>query len=611
MTSTIVALANPAIGGAFGASATGINASGEVVGYINTATDSYLVVWQNGQTSVTDLSSVPALLGAVINDQGEIAGSASVEPFTLLNGLLTPLSDPGHATVYGINNQGVIVGHFSNGGPDSAVEWLLGVPTELTPLPGNPQLLYEASANGINNSGEIVGTSNGHATLWRNGVPADLGVLSLYDSSTAYAINDQGEIAGTDISQLGHDSIAVVWKNGAISRLENLPGAYDDYASGLNDAGVVVGKIQEFQQYYHAVAWIDGQVIDLNSLLPANSGWVLQDATGINDSGVIVGTGTYNGVNSSFELTLGSDPTPLFVTASAALAADVTTPVAIRDSAANVASHIDALQAMIWSGNLSTVTLSDPGTPILSLTTGEAADSGLFDRITGPFSALITPASSGQILGVYGALGTIVAFSGPASAATLVVSDNGAFMVTAGGLTESLPDVQALQFSDTTLIVAQTPGPAGAVTTGNVTELYGAVLAREPDVPGLAFYQNYLEANPNTPLLQFAAWFLSSSEYASAHNYSQTSAGDAQFIGDSYHNLLHRTPSAAEIAFYQDSVMAPALNGLTAGTQAYAAAEFQAHAQMLVYFSASPEFLSDVQVTATNPASAQHWLVLI
>ena len=50
---------------------------------------------------------------------------------------------------------------------------------------------------------------------------------------------------------------------------------------------------------------------------------------------------------------------------------------------------------------------------------------------------------------------------------------------------------------------------------------------------------------------------------------------------------------------------------LTPGTQAFAAAQFQAHAQMLVYFSASAEFLGDVQVTAQNSASAQHWLVLI
>jgi hypothetical protein len=41
---------------------------------------------------------------------------------------------------------------------------------------------------------------------------------------------------------------------------------------------------------------------DLNSLLPANSGWILSNATGINDSGQIVGVGTYNGQTQAFLL---------------------------------------------------------------------------------------------------------------------------------------------------------------------------------------------------------------------------------------------------------------------------------------------------------------------
>jgi hypothetical protein len=114
-------------------------------------------------------------------------------------------------------------------------------------------------------------------------------------------------------------------------------------------------------------------------------------------------------------------------------------------------------------------------------------------------------------------------------------------------------------------------------------------------------------------LQQYAQWFLASAEYSgnSAHNYAQTAAGDQQFITDSYTNLLHRTPSASEVAFYENNVMVKALAGLTPGTTAYATADAAAHALTLVYFSASAEFLGDVQVTAQNPVSAQHWLVLI
>jgi hypothetical protein len=129
----------------------------------------------------------------------------------------------------------------------------------------------------------------------------------------------------------------------------------------------------------------------------------------------------------------------------------------------------------------------------------------------------------------------------------------------------------------------------------------------------LAFYQAYMSKNPATSLQQYAEFFLNSPEYTanSEHAYAQTVAGDQQFITDSYQNLLHRAPSADEVAFYETNVIAPALKTLQAGSAAYAAADLAAHALTLVYFSASPEFLADVQVTATNPPSAQHWLVLV
>ncbi|HMA49456.1 MAG TPA: DUF4214 domain-containing protein, partial [Magnetospirillaceae bacterium] len=153
---------------------------------------------------------------------------------------------------------------------------------------------------------------------------------------------------------------------------------------------------------------------------------------------------------------------------------------------------------------------------------------------------------------------------------------------------------------------------AGGVTTGNVTELYSAVLARLPDAPGVQFYQHYLAGNPTTSALTLAEWFLLSPEYANnqAHAYAQSAAGDGQFITDTYQNLLHRTPDTGAVPFYQ-KVVDQFTAGLTPGTAAYATAQMQGHAQVLVYFSASAEFLGDVQITAQHPADAQHWLYVI
>jgi len=41
---------------------------------------------------------------------------------------------------------------------------------------------------------------------------------------------------------------------------------------------------------------------DLNRLIPSGSGWVLSEATGINDAGQIVGSGTVHGQQHAFLL---------------------------------------------------------------------------------------------------------------------------------------------------------------------------------------------------------------------------------------------------------------------------------------------------------------------
>ncbi len=320
----------------------------------------------------------------------------------------------------------------------------------------------------------------------------------------------------------------------------------------------------------------------------------------------------------SLSVTDGNDPaeslTTAQVSADAAVLSDISGAysLSVSGSAAGVVADLTTLQSLAAHGDLGSITLTDGGTPALSISAQQlTADATALNDISGSFT--VTVAAGTSAVNITGLSGhpTTVAFSGDAGQYAIGTA-NGAVTVSSGGVTDTLANVAAIQFADVTEIVAAPPGPAGAVTTGNITELYAAVLAREPDLSGLTYYQNYLAANPNTALQQFAVWFLSSTEYTSntAHDYAQSTAGDMQFIEDSYQNLLHRTPSSSEVSYYETNVLAPAVANFTPGTAAYASAQLQAHALMLVYFSASTEFLSDVQVTATNPASAQHWLIL-
>src|SRR5262245_45831236 len=91
-----------------------------------------------------------------------------------------------------------------------------------------------AAARGINDRRQIVGDSAtlpdgwNHAFLWEDGTMTDLGILPGGKSSTAAAINNRGDIAGTankDFIDVGMDKIrAVLWSGGAMIGLGTFPG---------------------------------------------------------------------------------------------------------------------------------------------------------------------------------------------------------------------------------------------------------------------------------------------------------------------------------------------------------------------------------------------------
>jgi hypothetical protein len=361
-----------------------------------------------------------------------------------------------------------------------------------------------------------------------------------------------------------------------------------------------------------------GDSIDLNNL----SGTAASYA-----NGTLTVTGTSGTVAT---LTLGTAPdgtiavtsdghggTLLTVTAytaaqavSAYQAGSLSGAAGVTDSAANVDANIDGLGSIANAGKLTTITLTDSGTPTLSVTAAQLAnDAKALADISGNFVLDVTASASATIAGLSGHA-TVVEFSG-ASTSYTVSASNGTITVSNGSLTDTITGVTALQFSDTTEIVATASVPSGTVLSSlNVAELYSAALNREPDVAGLKFYENAIAKNPTMSGVTLAEYFLSSSEYTSAHTYAQTSAGDTQFVSDLYTNILHRTGSSSEVSFYTNYISTQ-LSGLTAGTAAYTAAELQAHAQVLEYFSASAEFLSDIQITSAHPASSSHWLLLI
>jgi len=283
-------------------------------------------------------------------------------------------------------------------------------------------------------------------------------------------------------------------------------------------------------------------------------------------------------------------------------------------SSALVSANLDNLESLLVNGHLTSIALTDSGIATLTMTAAQlAADSGVLNALAAPNDYVLSVTAGSGAVDIAGEAGhgTVVQFSGASSAYQISADGKGGLTVVNGSATDHLSAITALQFADRSIIVAAAPGTNG-VTTGNLTELYSAVFGREPDVPGLAYYQAELATDPSIPLIRFALTFLASPEYTGnpAHTYTQDQAGEAQFITDSYQNLLHRGPAASDVAWYQANVIDPILGNAAPGTAAYAQAQAQAHATLLVDFSASAEFLNDVQITSQHPADAQHWLIL-
>ncbi len=523
---------------------------------------------------------------------------------------------PSYQFAYSVNDKGVAVGPAENSSNlMMPVMWDKGVVSVLPLLPG----FQTGTAYVINDQGVVAGTDNvvnfspnGQNSLgwiYQNGTLTALQPLSGDISSGATSMNEAGIVAGTSTDN--HALRAVTWDHGVVTALATVAGEQSAYAARINDVGQIIGEYVDSTGTQVAALWQDGKLVDLNTLLAAGSGWSVTSAYDINDNGEVMVQGTINGKSGIGEIQL------TFTAADAANPAydAYFTHVRIADSAADIQANLDAIEALAAQGKVASIAFTDTGIPTLSLTTSQLASykDALADIFSNFTLSVTAPSGSVTIAGESGHANTLD-FSGASGQYTITPSGDGAgFTISGNGATDQVSGVQALKFADTTDIVAsQTPSVAGAVSGAQITELYGAVLGRTPDLAGLSFYQSYAAANPATPFLQYAEWFLSSPEYTdnSAHKYAHSADGDAQFITDSYANLLHRTPDSGAIPYYQ-KVVAGFTDGLTPGTTAYQAAQLQGHAQVLVYFSQSPEFLADVSVTAQNPSSASHWLVLI
>ncbi|TMC32629.1 MAG: DUF3466 family protein [Chloroflexi bacterium] len=289
-----------------------INNKGIVVGdsFNSTGPDS-AIVWRPGATGSYSSTALPNLAGGSIandvNDKGAIVGvsgqtipqgeRAVIWDATGVHDLnvTVPAGSPG-SVARGINAKGQIVGDIGGAG-GGGFQWDAGT---VTPL---GQSLFPTA---INAAGEIVGRhetlccSFAFHVLFAGAVPVDLPTFGPSSPTGALDANDSGDIVGASGRRHGTPPFAyfvptaAFWHGDAITNLGTLAGCdCESSALAINNAGTIVGYSDgpDSDPYFHAVIWKNSSIHDLNDLIPANSGLLLERASGINDKGQIVGTG--------------------------------------------------------------------------------------------------------------------------------------------------------------------------------------------------------------------------------------------------------------------------------------------------------------------------------
>jgi probable HAF family extracellular repeat protein len=289
----------------------GINNSGQVVGYsYPSGGPMHAVLWDND--ALIDVSRggpFPLNYASAINKTGQVVCNLSPTshvsgrcPYLWQDGNITYIGECGGSSyVNAINNAGQVAGSSVN----SPFVWQDGVMTPLTTLGSNN---HYSGALGINDRGQVVGfaatksDNQSHAVLWQNNTIEDLGTLPGGSYSQASSINELGKVVGWSNTSSG-STHAVFWQKRQIKDLGTFDGN-DTKATAINNRGTVVGySFNSYDTPIHAFVGRNGRMRDLNSLLPANSGWELTAAYGINDRGQIVGKGKKDGQTKAYLLT--------------------------------------------------------------------------------------------------------------------------------------------------------------------------------------------------------------------------------------------------------------------------------------------------------------------
>lgn len=381
--------------GPVGGIALAVNANGAVAGTTTAPRLAFVTLSGSGPQLLPGLpeSAGGDALAFAVHADGWAVGSSAVDlsplPVTFQSGAavrLSPSATMGEARA--VNASGAIAGWIVDGNFKGVI-WSGGTTTE---VPGTSF----AQVFALNDAGTVAGTyfafdGTLRAFRWTPG-----GAPQLLDSlggfmSNGNGIDGQGDVVGDSHNGAGN-AIAVLWPAaGGLVELGTF-GGNTSSARDVNNRGQVVGYAYDAGLQSRAFLWEGGALIDLNTRLPENSGWVLRSANAINDAGQIAGEGLFNGEPRAFLLTppVAGDTTPPVISAVATTPGSIWPPRhQMVDVSVSISASDDSGETPVCG--VTGVTSSEPDN-------GDGdGDTGADTKVVGPTAVRVRAERSGPV----------------------------------------------------------------------------------------------------------------------------------------------------------------------------------------------------------------------